>query len=96
VSATGDVVYFSFEQWQLATPSHGCGSSEQPHQAAQIVHLALFYERNNLLLNPTTGSFPATSSPPSSRGWTNLPRRRRNLWKRGVEGETLTFRRLDE
>jgi hypothetical protein len=58
VSATGDVVYFSFEQWQLATPSHGCGSSEQPHQAAQIVHLALFYERNNLLLNPDHGFVP--------------------------------------
>ena len=55
----GDVVYFSFEQWQLATPSHGYSAAEEPHRAAQIVDLALFYERNNLLLNPDYGFVPA-------------------------------------
>lgn len=91
----GDVVYFSFEQWQLATPSHGYSAGEQPHRAAQIVDLALFYERNNLLLNPDYGFVPANVFATIVRGLDELAAASQDLWKRGVEGETLSFRRRE-
>src|SRR5215203_1131757 len=46
----GDVVYFSFEPWQLMTGSHGYGEGDELEGLERIVDLALFYERNNLLL----------------------------------------------
>jgi len=89
----GDVVYFSFEQWQLATSSHGYSTEEQPHRADRIVDLALFYERNNLLLNPDYGFVPGNVFATIIRGLPELAAASQDLWKRGVEGETLTFRR---
>ena len=91
----GDVVYFSFEQWQLATSSHGYSAEEQPHRADRIVDLALFYERNNLLLNPDYGFVPGNVFATIIRGLPELAAASQDLWKRGVEGETLTFRRRD-
>jgi hypothetical protein len=91
----GDVVYFAFEQWQLATPSHGYTADEQPHRADRIVDLALFYERNNLLLNPDYGFVPGNVFATIVRGLEELAAASQDLWKRGVEGETLSFRRRD-
>jgi hypothetical protein len=91
----GDVVYFSFEQWQLATPSHGYSTEEQPHRADRIVDLALFYERNNLLLNPDYGFVPANVFATIVRGLDEMAAAALPQVLRGVEGETLTFRRRD-
>lgn len=91
----GDVVYFGFEQWQLATSSHGYSAAEQPHQNARIVDLALFYERNNLLLNPDYGFVPGNVFATIVEGLPELAAASQDLWKRGVEGETLSFRRLE-
>ncbi len=79
----GDVVYFTFEPWQLATPSHGYSADERPHQADLLVDLAVFYERNNLLLNPDYGSSRATCSPRSSRASRSWPPRRRTCGSAG-------------
>ncbi len=91
----GDVVYFSFEKWQLATPSHGYSASEQPHQAAQIVDLALFYERNNLLINGDAGWVPGNVFATIEEGLAEMAAAAQDLWLRGVEGETLSFRRRE-
>ena len=54
----GDVVYWSFEPWQLKTPSHGYRADVGRAGPERIIDLAYFYERNNLLLNPDTGWVP--------------------------------------
>ena len=88
----GDVVYFSFEQWQLATSSHGYSAAEEAHKQAQIVDLALFYERNNLLLNPDYGFVPGNVFATIVEGLDQMAAASQDMWKRGVEGETLSFR----
>src|SRR5688572_9787834 len=48
---TGDLCYFAFDANDLATPSHGYAADAGPGKLEKIIDLALFYGRNNLLLN---------------------------------------------
>lgn len=89
----GDVAFFSFEKWQLATSSHGYSSDDKPHELDQIVDLALFYERNNLLLNPDYGFVPANIFATIEDGLDRIAAASQDLWMSGVRGETLSFRR---
>jgi len=88
----GDVAYFSFDKWQLATSSHGYSKNEKPHDLTQIVDLALFYERNNLLLNPDYGFVPANIFATITDGLDRMAEASQDLWMTGVLGETLSFR----
>ena len=90
----GDVVYFSFEQWQLATPSHGYTAAEQPHRADRIVDLALFYERNNLLMNGDVGWVPGIVWGQVVDGLEAMAEGCNDLWRTGAAGESLRFRGL--
>src|SRR5579883_678218 len=54
----GDVVYFGFEPWQLGPRSHGYDKAEADTSRGPTVDLAIFYERNNLLLCPDFGFAP--------------------------------------
>ncbi len=91
----GDVVYFSFEPWQLVTGSHGYDPSSNLADLDRIVDLALFYERNNLLLNPDYGWVPANVFASIQEGLDDIAAASQDLWRRGVEGERLTFSRLE-
>ncbi|MQA82645.1 MAG: DUF3830 family protein [Streptosporangiales bacterium] len=91
----GDLVYFSFEKWQIATPTHGYTSAEEAHKGASVVDIALFYERNNLLLNPDYGWVPGNVFATIVEGLDEIAAASQDLWKRGVEGETLSFRRKE-
>ncbi len=91
----GDVVYFSFEPWQLITGSHGYDESDDLAGLDRIVDLALFYERNNLLLNPDYGFVPANVFATIEEGLEDIAAASQDLWKRGVEGERLSYSRLD-
>ncbi|CAN5642119.1 DUF3830 family protein [soil metagenome] len=91
----GDVVYFSFEPWQLITVSHGYDDSDDLTGLDRIVDLALFYERNNLLLNPDYGFVPANVFATIEEGLEDIAAASQDLWKRGVEGERLSFSRLE-
>lgn len=90
----GDVCYFSFEQWQLKTASHGYSGDDEPLHQGQIVDLALFYERNNLLLNPDYGFVPANVFATITDGLDRIAEASQDMWRTGVVGETLSFRRL--
>lgn len=92
----GDVAYFSFDNWQLNTPSHGYSVSGQQLNDDIIVDLALFYERNNLLLNPDYGWVPANIFATITEGLDELAKASDDMWRRGFEGERLAFRRLPE
>ena len=89
----GDLCYFSFAGTQLGTASHGY--DREVRAGTTVVDLALFYERNNLLLNPDYGFVPGNVFATIIRGLPELAAASQDLWKRGVEGETLTFRRRD-
>jgi len=54
----GDLCYFSFEGARLGNRAHGYDRTIRPE--ATVVDLALFYERNNLLLNGDVGWVPGT------------------------------------
>lgn len=89
----GDLCYFSFPKAEIATASHGYDTSEAPYQGERIVDIALFYERNNLLLNPDSGFVPGNVFASITEGLADMRAASEDLWKRGVEGETLTLRR---
>ncbi|MGI8780913.1 MAG: DUF3830 family protein [Solirubrobacteraceae bacterium] len=91
----GDVVYWSFTAAELKTPSHGYRADEGPSELERIVDLAYFYERNNLLLNPDSGWVPGNVFASITDGLPELAAASQDLWLRGVEGERLTFSRLD-
>jgi hypothetical protein len=89
----GDLVYFGFEPWQLAPGSHGY---QDPALlgAQRMVDIAVFYNRNNLLLNPDFGFVPGNVFGTIEDGLAELAAAAQDLWLNGAAGETLSFRRL--
>ena len=65
----------------------------RPQSEQKIVDLAVFYERNNLLLNPDTGFVPATIFATITEGLDRMAEAAQDLWLSGVIGESLTFKR---
>lgn len=89
----GDLVYFGFEPWQLAPATHGY--QDDALFAGHPVDVAVFYGRNNLLLNPDFGFVPGNVFGTLEEGLDELAAAAQDLWLSGVQGETLSFRRLD-
>src|SRR5206468_12715350 len=54
----GDLCYFTFSDTQLGTASYGYEHTAKHRGRATVVDLALFYERNNLLINGDAGWVP--------------------------------------
>jgi hypothetical protein len=57
------------------------------------VDLALFYERNNLLLNPDVGWVPGNVFATIESGLDEIAAACQDMWLNGVAGERLTFGR---
>jgi hypothetical protein len=91
----GDVVYFPFQQWQMANPAYGYDPESTQREHQHVIDLAVFYERNNLLLNPDTGFVPGNVFATIVRGLDEIAAGAQDLWRRGSEGETLYFARHD-
>lgn len=91
----GDVVYFPFEQWQMANPGYGYDPDSAQRSSEHIIDLAVFYERNNLLLNPDVGFVPGNVFATIVQGLDEIAGAAQDLWRRGFEGETLHFARHD-
>ncbi|MFC8430817.1 DUF3830 family protein [Streptomyces sp. NPDC057253] len=87
----GDLCYFSFAGTQLGTQSHGYDREVRPD--ATVVDLALFYERNNILLNGDVGWVPGTVWGQVTEGLDALAEACNDLWRAGALGETLRFSR---
>jgi hypothetical protein len=88
----GDLCYFSFAGTELATSSYGY--DREVHPGATLVDLALFYERNNLLLNGDVGWVPGIVWGQVIEGLDGMAEACNDLWRTGASGETLTFRRV--
>jgi hypothetical protein len=91
----GDVCGFWFTGQELGSASHGYSDDRRPDPSATIVDLALFYERNNLLLNPDVGWVPGNVFATIVEGLDEIAAASADLWLNGAAGERLTFRRAE-
>jgi Protein of unknown function (DUF3830) len=91
----GDVCAFWFTGQELGSASHGYSDERRPDEDTMVVDLALFYERNNLLLNPDVGWVPGNVFATIVEGLEEIAAASGDMWLNGSAGERLTFRRAD-
>ncbi|MCZ2073868.1 MAG: DUF3830 family protein [Bryobacteraceae bacterium] len=60
-----------------------------------VVDLAVFYDRNNLLLSPSDGFTPGNVFGSVVRGLDEMKSAGYSVWREGPAGDRLTFRRLE-
>jgi hypothetical protein len=89
----GDLCYFTFTKTQLATASYGYEETAAPRRVSTVVDLALFYERNNLLINGDAGWVPGIVWGSVVDGLDRMADACQDLWRAGALGESLTFTR---
>lgn len=85
----GDLCYFSFAGAELGTQAYGYDREVRP--GTTVVDLALFYERNNLLLNGDVGWVPGIVWGRVVEGLEEMAEACNDLWRTGAAGETLRF-----
>ncbi|MGH3437837.1 MAG: DUF3830 family protein [Sciscionella sp.] len=89
----GDVCYFGFEPWEIGNPAYGYDTGSEAYSAQGATDLAIFYGRNNLLINGDAGWVPGNVFATIERGLPEMAEAAQDLWLRGVEGETMSYRR---
>jgi hypothetical protein len=89
----GDVCAFWFSAEELGSASHGYNGERRPRSGAQIVDLALFYERNNLLLNPDVGWVPGNVFATITEGLAEMAAAAQDMWLNGFARERLRLSR---
>lgn len=92
----GDVCYFSFTAGQLPAATYGYGPGAGAAGGEGVVDLALFYGRNNLLLNADVGFVPGNVFATIVEGLEEMAAAANDVWRSGAVGETLSFRREEE
>lgn len=96
----GDVCYFSFDSDDLGNPAYGYEEAAdvraEEATAKSIVDLAVFYGRNNLLINGDQGWIPGNVFATITSGLAELAQACQSIWMDGARGETLTFARSYE
>lgn len=92
----GDVCWFSFDGDELGNPAYGYENAGEHRATTTIVDLAVFYGRNNLLINGDQGWVPGNVFAIIVDGLDELAAACQDLWMGGVRGETLTFCRSHE
>ncbi|MFD5031945.1 DUF3830 family protein [Streptomyces sp. NPDC058220] len=88
----GDLCYFTFSDTELGTSSYGYDEKAVSGRRT-VVDLALFYERNNLLINGDMGWIPGIVWGTVVDGLDRMAEACQDLWRAGAIGETLSFRR---
>lgn len=89
----GDVCYIPFAAGQLPGRAYGYSEDEAAAGEERVVDLALFYGRNNLLLNADIGFVPANVFAAIEENLAELAAACNDIWRRGSEGERLSFSR---
>jgi hypothetical protein len=93
----GDVCWFTFEGDDLGNPAYGY-EAEEEHRSAQssIIDLAIFYGRNNLLINGDQGWVPGNVFGEITEGLAEMAAACQDVWMGGARDETLSFARSHE
>jgi hypothetical protein len=89
----GDLCYFCFEQGDLAPSSHGYAADQGAQDLQLVIDLAVFYGRNNLLLNGDQGWVPGNVFGTVVEGLAEFAAACNDIWMGGAHGETLTYSR---
>ena len=89
----GDLVYFEFGAGMLPASTYGYADDEAAAGAESVIDLAVFYGRNNLLLNGDVGWVPGNVFGTVTSGLDELAAAGNALWREGTIGEELVFRR---
>ncbi|CAN5546523.1 DUF3830 family protein [soil metagenome] len=87
----GDLCWFSFSGDALGNPAYGYEAGAEHGGTSDVVDLAVFYGRNNLLINGDQGWVPGNVFGSVTRGLPELAAACQDLWMGGVRGETLRF-----
>jgi hypothetical protein len=91
----GDVCYFGFEPSEIGSVAYGYDEASAAHGGGQVIDLALFYGRNNLLINGDRGFVPGNVFATIEQGLDDMAAAAQDMWLRGVENESLSFRRRE-
>jgi len=89
----GDVCLFDFEPWEIGNPAYGYEPGSAAHAEQGATDLAIFYDRNNLLLNGDVGWVPGSVFATIEEGLAEMAAACTHLWRHGFAGERLTFAR---
>lgn len=89
----GDVCLFDFEPWEIGNPAYGYDPGSTAHAEQGATDLAIFYGRNNLLINGDVGWVPGNVFATIEEGLAEMAEACNDLWRTGVVGERLTFAR---
>ena len=92
VPTGGDILYFYLPP-----------GTKVPHEsrsldvdAQGIIDLAVFYDRNNLLLSPSEGPTPGNHFAVIVKNQEEMRQAGHDVWREGFAGERLVYRRLEE
>lgn len=89
----GDLCWFSFDSDDLGNPAYGYAPEETHAGVRRVVDLAVFYGRNNLLINGDQGWVPGNVFGTIVEGLDEMAAACQDVWMNGARGETLTFAR---
>ncbi|WP_028923649.1 DUF3830 family protein [Pseudonocardia acaciae] len=89
----GDVVYFSFGAGML---DHAFKEDKGVSGLPGVVDLAIFYGRNNLLLNGDVGWVPGNVYATIVEGLAPMAQACHDVWRSGSVGERLVYERHSE
>lgn len=91
----GDLCYFAFDDDDLGNPAYGYEDTAGAAVGHQVVDLALFYGRNNLLINGDQGWVPGNVFGTVVSGLDEMAAACQDVWMAGARGETLAFARAE-
>jgi uncharacterized protein DUF3830 len=89
----GDVVYFSFSEGVL---DQAFKEEKRIVHLPGVIDLAIFYGRNNLLLNGDIGWVVGNVFATIIEGFDEIAAACHDVWRSGSVGERLAYERLDE
>jgi len=87
----GDLVYFYIRSGTWVPKE----ASEMDADSKAVIDLAVFYDRNNLLLSPSEGFFPGNVFGTIVKNLDAMKEAGYRIWREGGLGERLIFRRLE-
>ncbi len=92
----GDVCWFTFAGDDLGNPAYGYELEGEHRSMSSIIDLAVFYGRNNLLINGDQGWVPGNVFATIVEGLDEMAAACQDLWMGGARGETLAFTQYRE
>lgn len=90
----GDVCLFSFDAGDIGNPAYGYAEGAQANSPLGATDLAIFYGRNNLLLNGDVGWVPGNVFATIEDGLAAMAAACNDLWMAGAIGEQLAFEKI--